>query len=94
MEEFMLPCLNKQFFGIDCLGCGAQRALVLVFRGEFIAAFRMFPAIYPILMLLGFLVVNLFYKFKFDWYVKAGLIIVSGIVIIVAYFYKMNLIIN
>ena len=55
MEEFMLPCLNKQLFGIDCLGCGAQRALVLVFQGEFTAAFKMFPAIYTILTLLLFL---------------------------------------
>ena len=94
MEEFMLPCLNKQLFGFDCIGCGAQRALVLVFRGEFVAAFRMFPAIYTILLLLGFLFVNLFFKFKLDWHVKAGLIILNAVIMIVAYFYKMNLIIN
>ncbi|MCX2837293.1 DUF2752 domain-containing protein [Salinimicrobium sp. MT39] len=94
MEEFMLPCLNKQLFGIDCLGCGAQRALVLVLQGEFSAAFKMFPAIYPILILLLFLVTNLFYKFKGDWYIKAGLIVVSAAVIIGAYIYKMSFLIN
>ncbi len=46
MEEFMLPCLNKELFGVDCIGCGIQRATVLLFRGEFIAAFKMYPAIY------------------------------------------------
>ncbi|WP_324718888.1 DUF2752 domain-containing protein [Salinimicrobium sp. HB62] len=94
MEEFMLPCLNKQLFGIDCLGCGAQRAFVLVFKGEFIAAFKMFPAIYPILLLLFFLIINLFFKFKGDWYVKAGLIIISATTIVAAYFYKMSFLIN
>ena len=94
MEEFMLPCLNKQLFGIDCLGCGAQRAFVMVFRGEFGAAFKMFPAIYPILLLLIFLLSNLFFKFKGDWYVKAGLIIISAVTIIGAYFYKMSFLIN
>ena len=94
MEEFMLPCLNKQLFGFDCLGCGAQRAFVLVFKGEFMAAFKMFPAIYPILLLLLFLIVNLFFKFKGDWYVKAGLIIFSAITVVAAYLYKMSFLIN
>ena len=94
MEEFMLPCLNKQLLGLDCLGCGAQRALVLVFRGEFAAAFRMFPAIYSILLLLLFLISNLFIKFKGDWYVKVGLIVLSGLIIIGAYAYKMSFLIN
>ncbi|MHA6280689.1 DUF2752 domain-containing protein [Salinimicrobium sp. CAU 1759] len=94
MEEFMLPCLNKQLFGIDCLGCGAQRALVLVFQGEFSAAFKMFPAIYPILLLLSFLIVNLFFKFKGDWYVKVGLILISAVTIIAAYVLKMSFLFN
>lgn len=94
MEEFMLPCLNKQLFGLDCLGCGAQRALALVFRGEFVAALKMFPAIYTILLLLLFLITNLFLKFKGDWFVKAGLIVLNAVIIIGAYIYKMSFMIN
>lgn len=90
----MLPCLNKQLFGIDCLGCGAQRALVMVFKGDFSGAFKMFPAIYTILLLLLFVLTNLFFKFKGDWYVKAGLIILNAMIIIGAYFYKMSFLIN
>ncbi|WP_424493412.1 DUF2752 domain-containing protein [Salinimicrobium sp. GXAS 041] len=90
MEEFMLPCLNKQLFGIDCLGCGAQRALLLVFQGEFSAAFKMYPAVYSLLFLTLFLIVNLFYKFKHDWYFKIGLIFFNALVIIVAYAVKMS----
>ncbi|MEG9326924.1 Protein of unknown function [Salinimicrobium catena] len=94
MEEFLLPCLNKQLFGFDCLGCGAQRALVLVFQGDFFSAFKMYPAIYTILLLLAFLVVNLFIKFKKDWYVKAGLIILNAIIIVGAYAYKVSFLFN
>ena len=47
MEDLLLPCLNKQIFGLDCYGCGGQRALLMVFNGDFAAAYRMFPAIYP-----------------------------------------------
>ena len=94
MEEFLLPCLNKQLFGIDCLGCGAQRALVLVFQGEFSAAFKMYPAIYSLLLLLLFLIVNLWFKFKADWHVKTGLIIMNAVIIIGAYLYKMSFLFN
>ncbi|GAB2768425.1 DUF2752 domain-containing protein [Salinimicrobium soli] len=94
MEEFMLPCLNKQLFGIDCLGCGAQRALVMVLQGKFSAAWHMYPAIYTILLLLFFLVFNLFFKFKFDWHVKAGLIILNAVIIVIAYTHKMSFLIN
>ena len=90
MEEFMLPCLNKQIFGIDCLGCGAQRAFLLVLQGQFSAAFRMYPAIYSLLLLLFFLLFNLFFKFRNDWYVKAGLIILNGFIIVIAYMIKMR----
>ena len=90
MEEFMLPCLNKQIFGIDCPGCGAQRAFLLVFQGEFHAAFKMFPAVYSLIILIFFLILNLFVKFKNDWYLKIGLIIFNAAVIITAYIYKMN----
>jgi uncharacterized protein YqgC (DUF456 family) len=50
----MLPCLFKTLFGIECLGCGFQRALFLLFEGEFLAAFKMFPALYSTLLFLGF----------------------------------------
>lgn len=94
MEEFMLPCLNKQLFGLDCLGCGAQRAFVLVIQGNFAAAFKMYPAIYSLLLLLVFLVFNLFVKFKNQWLVKAGLIAVNAVIIIAAYVYKMSFLFN
>lgn len=92
MEEFMLPCLNKMLFGIDCPGCGAQRAFVMVFQGKFMAAFHMYPAIYTLLLLLVFLLFNLFVKFRYDWHIKAGLIIVNAVIIAVAYLYKFSFI--
>ena len=48
-EDYLLPCINKKIFGIECLGCGIQRATVLLFRGEFIAAFKIYPAIYTLI---------------------------------------------
>ena len=90
MEEFMLPCLNKKIFGIDCFGCGMQRATAFLFQGEFVAAFKMYPAIYTLFLLLGFIIFNMFLKFKFDSIVRLTLIAINVIIILVSYIIKIS----
>ena len=90
MEEFMLPCLNKQLFGIDCLGCGIQRATALLFKGEFVAAFKMYPAIYTLIILLIFLITNIWVKFKYDRIIKISLIVLNVLIVVIGYMIKMN----
>ncbi|MDA9303688.1 DUF2752 domain-containing protein [Flavobacteriaceae bacterium] len=60
----MIPCLSKTLFGFECMGCGFQRSLVLIWKGHFIDAFFMYAAIYPLLILLAYLILTRFYKFK------------------------------
>ncbi len=88
----MLPCLNKKLFGVDCLGCGMQRSIALLLKGEFAAAFHMYPAIYPLLLLLTFLGFNLFVKFKYDSFIKAALMITAVVTMVISYVIKMKII--
>lgn len=85
MEKFLLPCLNKEIFGLECYGCGGQRALLLLINGEFGAAFQLFPAIYPLAILLLFVLINLFYKFKYDFMIKIGLILLTAVFLVINY---------
>ncbi len=87
-EDYMLPCLNKKLLGIECLGCGIQRATILVFQGEFKAAFFMYPAIYSLFLLALFLIFNLFVKFKGDEKVKIVLVVMSISIIVISYILK------
>ncbi|TYA71673.1 DUF2752 domain-containing protein [Seonamhaeicola marinus] len=87
-EEYMLPCLNKKLFGVECFGCGLQRSVVLIFKGEFVEAFYMYPAIYTLLPLFFIVVFNIFFKFKNANRIKAVLAIVSIVIIIVSYLIK------
>jgi hypothetical protein len=84
----MLPCLNKTLFGIECPGCGTQRALALVFRGEFIDAFYMFPAIYT--TILFFLTLAFHFTDKSRNYNKAiiSIAIINAIIMMASFFYK------
>ena len=88
-ERYMLPCLSKQLFGIDCPGCGAQRAFVMLTEGNFSGAFEMFPAIYT--SILFFCLLTLHLTDKARNYEKAVIIaaILNASIIIIAYIYKM-----
>jgi amino acid permease len=88
-EDFMIPCLNKKLLGFECLGCGGQRALSLLFHGEFVAAFKIYPAIYTLILFALFIILNLFYKFKNDEKVKIFLVVLNLTIIIVSYIYKL-----
>ncbi len=83
MENFMLPCPIKYFFGMECLGCGFQRALFLLFQGEFAQAFYLYPAVYPIIMLGGLAVFHKIFRLpnthKIIWII--GLFSVASIII-------------
>ncbi|WP_275316626.1 DUF2752 domain-containing protein [Tenacibaculum bernardetii] len=90
LEEYMLPCLNKKLFGVDCLGCGIQRALSLLIHGEFIAAFKMYPAIYTLLILAFFIVINFFYKVKNGQKIIFTLAVINVLIIVISYSIKIN----
>ncbi|WP_228515107.1 MULTISPECIES: DUF2752 domain-containing protein [unclassified Flavobacterium] len=84
----MIPCLFKTLFGIECLGCGFQRSLFLLFKGEFLAAFYMYPAVYS--MLLFFIFVALYFLDRSRNYKKIvwNLAFFNLIFMVGGYFYK------
>ena len=88
LEDFMLPCLNKQILGFDCLGCGLQRAFYFLIKGDFVAAFKMYPAIYTLIPLFLLIGTNFFFKFKHSNKIINVLAIVSISIIIVSYILK------
>lgn len=89
LEDYMLPCLTKKLFGFDCLGCGMQRALLFISKGEFIEAFKMYPAIYTLLLFFILVIYNfIFKKKKVNPKIIYSLAIVNIIIILFSYFYK------
>lgn len=93
-EDYMLPCLNKKIFGIDCPGCGMQRSIAHIAKGEFAEAFHMYPAIYTLILLAVFFVLNKKYSFKYGSKIILTLAIINGFIIVTSYLKKMNLLIN
>ena len=59
IDEYMLPCMWKKTFNVDCMGCGMQRSIALILEGKFVAALYMYPAIYTLIAMFTFLLIHL-----------------------------------
>lgn len=92
MEEYMLPCTNKMLFGVECTGCGMQRALLLLFQGDFIGAFKMYPAIYTFIPLIILVVLTIFDKKRKYNKLLIILAVINALLMIINYIYKQGLI--
>lgn len=94
MEEYMLPCMFKQLFGLDCIGCGIQRSIALLFKGNFVDAFYMFPSIYTTILLFLFITLHILDKKHAYHKIVISLAILNAIVMIIAYVYKLKTLFN
>jgi hypothetical protein len=92
LEDFMLPCFFKQLTGLECIGCGMQRAIACVLRGEFTTAFEIYPAIYPFLTLLFSVGWQLFFPGKQIAKFNIRLAIFTAASMTIFYIYKLTLI--
>ncbi|WP_310733893.1 MULTISPECIES: DUF2752 domain-containing protein [Cellulophaga] len=84
----MLPCFSKKILGVDCPGCGIQRSVALILHGEFGAAFKMYPAIYTLLLLFGFLLYSSFYTVKYSNKITITLTTITVFLILINYILK------
>lgn len=88
LESYMLPCLNKTYFGVECMGCGLQRSFALILEGSFVEAFYMYPAIYALILLFSNIGLQFFITYKFANTITNTLLIISGIMVLTNYILK------
>lgn len=88
MEEYMLPCMHKKLFGVECMGCGTQRALNLLLHGDFVGAFKMYPALFTTLLLFIFIFLHFIDKKRKYHKIIIFLAIINAIIMVFAYIYK------
>lgn len=64
LEENMLACPYKKYWGIDCLGCGIQRSFVALLKGDLASSFYYYPALIPMMLMFLFLIAHISFKIK------------------------------
>jgi hypothetical protein len=88
LEKYMLPCISRTLFGVECLGCGFQRALALLFRGQYAASFHMYPALFTNLLFLGFIGFHFINRRLFSQKLILTMALINVIFMIAGYIYK------
>jgi len=89
LEKNMLSCSWKKM-GVECTGCGIQRAIIHILKGEFIDAFYMYPAIYTLIAMFVFLGFHLKFSFKNGHKILLTLFILNFIIIITNFIIKIS----
>lgn len=87
LEENMLSCHWKEM-GMDCIGCGLQRSVIYLLKGDFTSAFFSYPAIYTLIVMVFFLVLHLKFNFSKGHSILQGLFIFNVIIILCNYLIK------
>lgn len=88
------PCFYKEHFGFECLGCGFQRSLIALLEGNITESFKQYPALVPLMLTFGFLLVHLKFKFNKGPVILKTLFILTCVLIVGNYLFKLTLKIN
>lgn len=59
LEQHAIPCFFKSTFGMECPGCGMQRALIALLKGDILLSLQSHPALIPLILTTGLLAVQL-----------------------------------
>ena len=63
LEQRELPCLFKKYFNFDCPGCGFQRSIIALMKGNVGESFLLFPTTFALLVFFGCFFINNKYQF-------------------------------
>ncbi len=89
LESHTFPCFSKRIFGIDCPGCGLQRAFIELLKGNFMESIKIYPPLIPIMLLFFYLILFLIFKFeKGAFYIKI-IFIFTASMIVINYLFKL-----
>jgi hypothetical protein len=78
----MLKCTFKSTTGLDCPGCGLQRAFLALLEGDLLACFLYWPGLLPILMAITLTILSAITKRSVFMSVAHKLYILTGVLVV------------
>jgi hypothetical protein len=89
LESHQQTCSFKDHFGIICPGCGLQRSIIELLKGNLLNSIYLYPALIPILAMFAFLALHLAFKFRNGAFILKIMFIVNISLISLNYIYKL-----
>jgi hypothetical protein len=88
LKDHMISCPMKAATGIDCPGCGLQRAVIKLLEGDIEGSIQMHPAAIPMLFMIIFLLIHLKVDLKHGARILTIVFIFSTILTLINYIRK------
>ncbi len=89
LDNHQQPCFYKKFLGIECPGCGLQRAFIELLKGNILESIQHYPALLPIIFMFFFLFLHLVFNYKKGAMILKITFIFNGVLIVLSYVFKM-----
>jgi hypothetical protein len=89
LESHQQACFYKKYLGVECPGCGMQRSLIELLKGNFAESFVLFPALIPTISLIVYLILHLIFKFRNGANILKILFIINTSIVVLSYIYKL-----
>lgn len=91
LEQHSRPCFYKKNFDFECLGCGLQRALIELLRGNFWESIKLYPALLPLIFMFSLLLIHIKFRLKHGALIIKLLFFLSVSLIIGNFIFKLTL---
>lgn len=91
LEDHFMTCPYKALSGVDCPGCGMQRAFIELLKGNFVESIQLYPALLPTIFTLLFTILHLVFKFKNGAAVVKYSFIITVSIVVISFLFKMIL---
>lgn len=88
LSSRQIPCYFKSLTSIDCPGCGIQTSFLLLMKGDVLASIAIYPALIPILVSAGLLLIKYIKKTERLEKLIQYAVLISAILILANYGYK------
>jgi hypothetical protein len=84
LEQHLSPCFFKSHFGnLECPGCGMQRSLIALLKGDILESLHYHVALIPFIITISLLIAQLIIKHeKGGKWVMWAFIITTGITVV------------
>ncbi|HLC82932.1 MAG TPA: DUF2752 domain-containing protein [Bacteroidia bacterium] len=91
LENHFMTCPYKAMSGVDCPGCGMQRAFIELLKGNFVESFQLYPALLPTIFTLLITILHLIFKFKNGAAIVKYSFIITVSIVVISFLLKMVL---
>jgi hypothetical protein len=89
LERHLQPCIYKENLGFECPGCGLQRSLIELLKGNLVESIMIYPGLLPTIGLFIFLILHLIFNFKNGATLLKYIFITDVMIIMISYIIKL-----